>query len=78
MVSISTALRNALRDGFSLGPVNQEAARLQQQTDRIRELQQQALGEARKYPTGADGRITLLDYYRAATAAGVPLQQMFD
>ena len=64
--------------GLSLRSVHQEAAHLQQQTDRIRELQQQALGEARKYPTGADGRITLLDYYRAATAAGVPLQQMFD
>jgi hypothetical protein len=77
MVSIPAAF-GSLRRSLSLASDEQVARQLLGQAERIRELQQQALEEARKDPSGDGGRITLLDYYREATAAGVPIEQMFN
>ena len=74
MVSILAAFRNR----FSLDPENRQAQELRLQAERIRELQQQALNSAREARRVEGGRITLLDYYKAATAAGVPIEQMFN
>lgn len=65
MVSIPAAF-GSLRRSLSLASDEQVARQLLGQAERIRELQQQALEEARKDPSGDGGRITLLDYYKAA------------
>jgi uncharacterized protein YjbI with pentapeptide repeats len=65
MVSIPAAF-GSLRRSLSLAPDNRQAQELRLRAERIRELQQQALEEARKDPGGDGGRITLLDYYKAA------------
>lgn len=77
MVSIRAAF-GFLRRSFSLASEVQQAQELRQQADRIRELQQQALNSAREARRVEGGRITLLDYYREATEAGVPIEQMFN
>lgn len=65
MAIIPDAVRKAL-GAFSLREQNSEAFALGQHAQYIRQLQEKALAKARENPTGADGKITLLDYYKAA------------
>ncbi len=65
MVSIPAAF-GSLRRSLSLAPDEQEARQLLGRVEHIRKLQQEALEKARKDPGGDGGRITLLDYYKAA------------
>ncbi|MFN8930351.1 MAG: hypothetical protein ACK5WQ_08335, partial [Alphaproteobacteria bacterium] len=53
---------------FSLAPERVASQTLDSHAAAMRQLQQEALAAARENPTGADGKFTMLDFYKAADA----------
>jgi uncharacterized protein YjbI with pentapeptide repeats len=83
--TLSDAIRG-ITSQFSLRREDKASEQLELHAAAMRELQQEALTAARQNPSGADGKITMLDFYKAAHAiitrenaklqeAGVPKEE---